>query len=99
MLLIERLSGRMMCPNGHVFHQVFNPPAAAGVCDECGAALYQRDDDKVETVTKRIEVYENQTAPLIAYYEKAGILARVDGTQQIDAVTAQIFSALGIHDA
>ena len=98
-LLIERLSGRTMCPNGHVFHQVFNPPAAEGVCDECGAALYQRDDDKVETVTKRIEVYENQTAPLIAYYDQAGILARVDGTQQIDSVTAQIFSALGINGA
>lgn len=95
-LLIERLSGRMMCPNGHVFHQVFNPPAAEGVCDECGAALYQRDDDKVETVTRRIEVYENQTAPLIAYYEKAGILVKIDGKQRIEGVTAQIFQALDV---
>ncbi len=95
-LLIERLSGRMMCPNGHVFHQVFNPPAAEGVCDECGAALYQRDDDKVETVTRRIEVYENQTAPLIAYYEKAGILVKIDGKQHIEGVTAQIFQALDV---
>lgn len=95
-LLIERLSGRMMCPNGHVFHQVFNPPAAEGVCDECGAALYQRDDDKVETVTRRIEVYENQTAPLIAYYEKVGILVKIDGKQRIEGVTAQIFQALDV---
>ncbi len=94
--LIERLSGRKMCPQGHVFHKLFKPEKVEGICDECGGALYQRDDDKVETVTKRIEVYEAQTAPLIAYYEKAGTLAKIDGTKSIEDVTAQIFKALGI---
>ena len=94
--LIERLSGRKMCPQGHVFHKLFKPETVEGICDECGGALYQRDDDKVETVTKRIEVYEAQTAPLIAYYEKAGTLAKIDGTKSIEDVTAQIFKALGI---
>lgn len=94
--LIERLSGRKMCPQGHVFHKLFKPEKVEGICDECGGALYQRDDDKVETVTKRIEVYEAQTAPLIAYYEKAGTLAKIDGTKSIEDVTVQIFKALGI---
>lgn len=95
-VLIDRLSGRFMCPNGHVFHKIYNPPTTDGVCDECGAALYQRDDDKVETVSKRIEVYETQTKPLIDYYEAKGILVHIDGTQQIDAVSEQIFRAMGI---
>lgn len=95
--LIERLSGRKMCPQGHVFHKLFKPEKVEGICDECGGALYQRDDDKVETVTKRIEVYEAQTAPLIAYYEKAGTLAKIDGTKSIEDVTAQIFKALGVQ--
>ncbi len=93
-LLIERLSGRWMCPNGHVFHKAFNPPKEPGVCDICGSTLYQRDDDKIETVSKRIEVYEAQTAPLIQYYEKQNVLKRIDGTQSIELVSRDILDVL-----
>lgn len=64
-VLVSRLSGRWMCPQGHVFHETNNPPKEAGVCDTCGVPLYQREDDKVETVLQRIDVYDKQTAPLI----------------------------------
>jgi adenylate kinase len=93
-LLIDRLCGRWMCPNGHVFHKTFNPPKESGVCDICGCALYQRDDDKIETVSKRIDVYEAQTAPLIKYYEQQNVLQRIDGTQSIDLVSRDILDVL-----
>lgn len=92
--LIERLCGRWMCPNGHVFHTKFNPPKESGVCDICGSALYQRDDDKIQTVSKRIAVYEAQTAPLIQYYENQNVLYRIDGSQEIDSVSADILDVL-----
>ena len=70
--LIERLSGRWTCKaQGHVFHEKYNPPQKPGVCDFDASELYQRDDDKAETVTRRIQVYFEQTAPLIAYYRSA----------------------------
>ena len=94
--LIERLCGRWMCPNGHVFHVKFNPPKTTGVCDICGSALYQRDDDKIETVSKRIAVYEAQTAPLIQYYKNQNVLYTIDGTQKIDSVSADILNVLKI---
>lgn len=94
-VLIERLGGRWTCPTcGHVYHEKYNPPAAAGKCDNDGAALIQRDDDKAETVEKRIRVYMDQTSPLIAYYRLQGLLAEVDGTQSIDAVTTQMLAAI-----
>jgi adenylate kinase len=65
-----------------------------GVCDVCGSTLYQREDDKTETILHRIEVYENQTAPLIDYYEKKGVLNRVDGNRTIDEVSADILSVI-----
>jgi len=92
--LIERLCGRRMCPNGHVFHVKFNPPKESGVCDICGSALYQREDDKIETVSKRIAVYEAQTAPLIQYYKNQNVLYMIDGTQKIDSVSADILNVL-----
>ena len=93
--LIERLSGRWSCrAAGHVYHEKFNPPQKAGVCDVDGSELYQRDDDKSETVKNRIKVYEAQTAPLIAYYQKAGLLVDVDGTQPIDVVSEKMNSAI-----
>lgn len=92
--LIERLSGRWMCPDGHVFHKVFKPETVEGVCDSCNKPLYQREDDKVETVQKRIQVYENQTAPLIDYYQKQGVLRSVDGEQSIEAVSKAILAEI-----
>jgi adenylate kinase len=78
--LIQRLSGRWTCrAEGHVYHQVFNPPQKAGVCDVDGSELYQRDDDTSETVERRIRVYMEQTAPLIAFYREKGLLMDVDG--------------------
>lgn len=94
-ILIARLSGRWTCrANGHVFHATFNPPQKAGVCDLDGSELYQRDDDKAETVTRRIQVYLEQTAPLIAYYRQAGKLVEIDGAQPIEQVTEALLFAL-----
>lgn len=93
-ILVKRLSGRWMCPEGHVYHKIYNPEKVQGTCDICSRPLYQREDDKVETVEKRIEVYEKQTAPLIDTYQKQGILYFVDGTQEIDAVTADILAVI-----
>jgi adenylate kinase len=94
--LVERLSGRWTCKaQGHIFHEKFNPPIKAGVCDLDGSELYQRDDDKAETVIRRIQVYFAQTAPLIAYYRERGLLSEIDGAQPIDKVTAQLLAVLG----
>ena len=73
--LVARLTGRRMCKGcGESFHLVFNPPARDGVCDRCGGELYQRDDDREKTIRQRLAIYREQTEPLIAYYEKQGIL-------------------------
>ena len=94
-VLIERLTGRWTCrEQGHVFHVKFNPPQKAGICDIDSSELYQREDDKAETVIKRIQVYFQQTMPLIEYYQKAGLLLEVDGTQSIQHVTAELLAAL-----
>ena len=94
-ILVSRLSGRWTCrANGHVFHEVFNPPQKTSVCDLDGSELYQRDDDKAETVTRRIQVYLEQTAPLISYYREVGKLIEIDGTQPIEQVTAALMKAL-----
>jgi adenylate kinase len=95
-VLVERLAGRWTCRScGAVYHQKFNPPQQAGVCDECGSHdLYQRDDDKEETVKNRIKVYYRQTMPLIEYYQAAGALIEIDGTQSIERVTVDLLAAL-----
>ena len=94
-VLITRLSGRWTCrANGHVFHATFNPPKKDGVCDLDGSELYQRDDDKVETVKNRIQVYRKQTAPLIEYYREAGKLIEINGAQKIENVTTALMEAL-----
>jgi len=94
-VLIGRLTGRWTCQaQGHVYHEKNNPPKVAGICDQDGSALYQREDDKRETVMHRIQVYQNQTAPLIEYYRKQGILVQVDGTIGIDHVTDQLVKAI-----
>ncbi len=94
-VLIERLSGRWTCrAAGHIFHEKYSPPKGAGICDLDGSELYQREDDKSETVVRRIQVYSEQTAPLIAYYQQRSLLVEVDGTQDIDAVTKQLLGAI-----
>ena len=94
--LITRLTGRRVCKAcGASFHVVNIPPKKEGVCDYCGGELIQRADDNIETVTNRIEVYENQTMPLIEYYEKAGNIAHIDGTTGLENVFADIVKALG----
>jgi adenylate kinase len=94
-ILVRRLSGRWMCrAAGHVFHDEFNPPLVPSVCDYDGSELYQRDDDRAETVAERIRVYINQTAPLIDYYRQRGLLVEVDGDQSIEAVADTLMAAL-----
>ncbi len=94
--LIGRLSGRWTCKaQGHIFHEKNNPPKQFGVCDFDGSQLYQRDDDKAETVVRRIQVYFSQTAPLINYYHDQGLLLEVDGAQSIEKVTAALLAVLG----
>lgn len=94
-VLIERLGGRWSCrAQGHVFHEVHNPPRVAGICDVDGSELYQRDDDKRETVKKRIHVYYEQTAPLIHYYRDRGLLMEVDGTKPINEVAKEVLAFL-----
>lgn len=94
-ILIERLSGRWTCPTcGYIYHEKYNPPLKAGICDKDGSVLYQRDDDKSETVKRRIDVYLEQTLPLITYYRDLGLLAEIDGTLPIDAVTEKLLAAI-----
>jgi len=89
--LIARLTGRRICKSCQAaYHVIFNPPAKEGVCDECGGELYQRADDSRETVEKRLEVYFEQTAPLIDYYKDKGVLVEIDGGQPIDKVQEDI---------
>ena len=89
--IINRMSGRC----GATYHITFNPPVKEGICDTCGQELVLRDDDKPETVKKRLDVYHQQTQPLIDYYKNAEVLAEVDGTQPMDAVFQGIVEILG----
>ena len=94
--LMSRLTGRRVCKACVASYHVVNiPPKKEGVCDVCGGELIQRADDNAETVANRIEVYEAQTMPLIAYYEKAGNISHIDGATGLDSVFADIVQALG----
>ena len=94
-ILVERLSGRWTCrESGHIFNEKSNPPKEAGKCDVDGSELYQRDDDKAETVKRRIQVYLEQTSPLISYYRHHGKLVEIDGMQSIEQVTQSMLVAL-----
>ncbi|RKY29285.1 MAG: adenylate kinase [Planctomycetota bacterium] len=94
---VERLGGRLTCRNcGANFHIRNMPPRRAGVCDECGGELCQRDDDRPESVQNRLKVYEAQTADLINYYVKKGLLRRVSGDLQADQVYTKVREALGL---
>lgn len=91
--LTERIVGRRLCKTcGATYHVAFNPPKKEGTCDKCDVALYQRDDDKAETVIKRLEEYDAKTQPLIDYYKE--ILCQVDGQRPIDEVSENIINAL-----
>ena len=80
-VVIERLSGRRQCSNGHLYHVKYDPPKHDDVCDQCGKPLHQRDDDQPEVIEKRLRTYHEQTEPLIDYYEERGLLRRFDGTR------------------
>jgi adenylate kinase len=93
--VIQRLSGRRICTkNQHVYHVDFNPPKNDGACDMDGSKLIQRDDDRPETVKKRLDVYHEQTEPLIEWYEDRGLLRRFDGTRSPDEVHDHIRATL-----
>lgn len=94
-LLIERAVGRRICKDcGQTYHMVFNKPSIEGICDKCGGELFQRKDDTRETVVKRIDVYKEQTQPLIEYYTKKGIIVNIDGEKPISEVSKNIVAKL-----
>ena len=95
-ILIERTVGRRVCRNcGSTYHMIYKPTKVEGICDVCGNKTIQRDDDKMETVTKRTEVYISQTRPLVDYYTCRGILKVINGQQDMDKVYEDIIAALG----
>ncbi len=94
-VLLARLAGRWTCRGcGAMYHQLFSPPQRAGVCDRCGGELYQRPDDTPETQKHRIEVYFEQTAPLINYYREKELLVEVDGRPGIDEIQAELLNII-----
>ena len=94
--IVNRMSGRRACLNcGATYHLISIPPKLEGICDRCGSEIVLREDDKPETVQKRLKVYHEQTQPLIDYYKNQGILKSVDGTQPMDEVFKAIVTILG----
>ena len=94
--LIVRLTGRRMCRKcGAIYHLLYNAPQNEGICDSCGGQLYQRSDDSEETVRRRLDVYEDQTAPLIEYYDAKDLLARIDGSLPMNEVLLALGQTLG----
>ncbi len=93
-VVLQRITGRRQCSNGHVYHVEFDPPKHEDVCDQCGKPLMQRDDDKPETVNKRLKTYHELTEPLIDYYEERGLLRRFDGSRSQTEVHDHIRATL-----
>ncbi len=94
-LLMERLTGRRVCRLcGATYHIIYNPPKQEGVCDRCGGELYQRSDDSAETVSSRLRVYDEQTAPLLEFYRRRGLLQEVNGELPIDDVRSEILGLM-----
>jgi adenylate kinase len=94
--LVSRLTSRRQCRDcGHIYNVLVDAPSVEGVCDACGGEVYQRDDDTVATVTNRLDVYESQTEPLVAYYRDRGVLRVVDGTRPMTDVFDEIVEVLG----
>ena len=97
-VLIKRVTGRRLCRQcGASYHLEYKPPEEPGVCDKCGGELYQRDDDTKETARKRLEVYREQTQPLVDYYSDKDLLVNIDGDQSIDEVTESLLEAIEKH--
>lgn len=98
--LVRRLSGRRVCRKcGASFHVIFSPPVNIGMCDKCGSEIYQRDDDKEETIEARLKVYEQETFPLVEYYSKKGLYKAIDGKGNVDQITQTIVGAIeGSHN-
>jgi adenylate kinase len=93
--VVRRLSGRRTCRNcGHVWHVEFDPPSKEGVCDACGGELFQRDDDLPETIRRRLEVYNEQTAPLVSFYADMGLLRSITAQGTVDDVTRRAIESL-----
>lgn len=94
--LLRRLTGRRTCRTcGAMFHLMFNPPKKDGICDQCGGKLYQRDDDQEATIRARLQVYDEQTAPLIAYYNEKGLLRPIKGVGAIEEIFQNIVKVVG----
>jgi adenylate kinase len=94
--LVKRLTGRRVCREcGNMYHVDTSPPRTAGRCDTCGDSLYQRDDDKEETIRHRLRVYKEQTQPLVGYYERLGLLERIDGQGTVEEISQRVHRALG----
>jgi len=95
-MVVKRLTNRLVCPGcGRPYNLEFKPPRVEGVCDVCGGETYQRDDDREETVRRRLTVYAEQTAPLVRFYEGRGLLRRVAGTGEIGEIFARMVRSLG----
>jgi adenylate kinase len=95
-LIVERLAGRRTCKScGALYHLNLNPPTKENTCDRCGGALFQRDDDREETIGARLKVYDNQTAPLIDYYRRQELLREIDGVGKVQDIGNRITKALG----
>ena len=93
--VVRRLSGRRGCRRcGRIWHVVFDPPVQPGICDDCGGELFQRDDDREETIRHRLEVYQQQTTPLVSFYADEGTLLGLDATGPVDEITERALSAL-----
>ena len=93
--VVRRLSGRRTCRRcGRIWHVSFDPPSVAGICDDCGGELFQRDDDREETIRHRLEVYQEQTSPLVSFYADEGTLLGLDATGPVDEITERALSAL-----
>lgn len=95
-VIVDRLSGRRTCSQcGAMYHTIFNPAVAADRCDRCGGQLLQREDDREETVTARLNVYENQTAPLVDYYRQRDLLREIDGVGTVEEIGRRVLASLG----
>ncbi|MFF4158228.1 adenylate kinase [Streptomyces sp. NPDC001678] len=99
--VVKRIAGRRMCrkDSSHIFHVIYNPPAAEGVCDACGGELYQREDDSEDTVRKRLEVYHSETEPIIDYYKAQGLVVTISALGKVAEVTQRAMEALPSREA
>jgi adenylate kinase len=95
--VVERLRGRVVCRKcGFSWHIAFNPPTKSGICDKCGGELYTRDDDRPEAIKKRLEVYREQTEPLISFYRGKGLLLDIDARPHVDEVFSNFKKVIGV---